>query len=92
LISGVKAWRFHAGVSQGGASLSGLNSEDAALAVKIAVAQRQGRGNYGSPRIVAEPDDGDQRSKLTGQYGRSWCLSLRHNNRHSGVGQFPIAD
>jgi transposase InsO family protein len=47
--SGYYKWRH--------ARPSARQREDAALAVKIATAHRQSRGNYGSPRIVAELRD-----------------------------------
>jgi putative transposase len=52
---------------------SARQREDATLAVKIAAAHRQSRGNYGSPRIVAELSD--QGTKTS----RRRCARLMHD-------------
>ena len=52
---------------------SARQSEDAILAIKIAAAHRQSRGNYGSPRIVVElRDQGTNTS-------RRRCARLMHD-------------
>lgn len=52
---------------------SARQREDAILAVKIAAAHRQSRGNYGSPRLVAELRD--QGTKIS----RRRCARLMHD-------------
>jgi transposase InsO family protein len=73
--SGYYKWRY--------AQPSARQREDASLAVKIAAAHRQSRGNYGAPRIVAELRDQGTKTSRRRCARLMQDQELRGRKRHS---------